>query len=87
MRAIVAFVAAVIGVGLLLRGVGDWGLGFLCVAAALIAWRTHLSPLRRSEAALAIALVLISDMRGHPFEGACAAAIVVSLIELARIFR
>ena len=87
MRAGLAFVAAVIGAGLLLRGVADWGLGFVCVAAALAAWRARLSPLRRVEAALAVSAALTGAARGHALEGLCAAALVVCLIELARMFR
>ncbi len=86
MRATLAFIAAVVGAGLLIRGIVDWGCGFLAAAAALAAWRERLSPLRRIEAALAVALVLFGAARGHPIEGTLAAAIAVGLIELARIF-
>ena len=46
-----------------------------------------MKPLRLIEAALATALFIIGAAQAHPLEGACAAAIVVSLIELSRIFR
>ena len=86
MRAIVAFLAAVVGSGLLRVGVVNWGLGFLAVGAALAAWRARLTPLRKIEAALALALVLTGAAHGHPLEGTLSALIAGSLIELARIF-
>ena len=85
MRALIAFVAGVVGAGLLLRGVADWGFGFLCAAAALAVWRAQLSPLRRVEAVLAITLVLAGAVRGHSLDGAIAAAIAALAIELMRI--
>jgi hypothetical protein len=83
MRSALAFV----GAGLAIRGVADWGVGFFAVAGALIAWRARLSPLRRIEAALAVALALVGAARGHPLEGTLSAAIAVGLTELARIFQ
>jgi hypothetical protein len=85
-RAAVAFVAGLIGAGLLLRGVDDWGLGFLCAAAALVAFRARVSALRRVETALAIALVLAGAVGGRPAEGLGAAIVAVLLIEPMRIF-
>jgi len=82
-----AYVAALIGVGLSLRGVAGPALGFFIAAAALVAWRLAASPLRHIEVALAAALAFAGAAQGHVFEGASAAAIVVSLIELMRIFR
>ena len=38
----VAFVAALVGGGLVLRGVFDWGTGFLVFALILAAWRVGL---------------------------------------------
>lgn len=37
LRIALAYVAGVIGVGLVIRGVGDWGLGF-GVVAVLVLW-------------------------------------------------
>jgi hypothetical protein len=87
MRALVAFVAAIVGAALLLRGVADWGLGLFAFAAAIAAWRFVATPLRRIEVALAAGLTIVGVAQGHVVDGVCAAAIVVSLIELARIFR
>lgn len=87
MRALIAFVAAIVGVGLPLRGVAATALGFFAAAAALIAWRIAPAPLRKIEVALAAALSVAGAVRGHAIEGVCAAVIVVSLIELARIIR
>jgi hypothetical protein len=87
MRAGLAFVATVIGGGLLLRGIVAPALDFFVAAAALIAWRIAASPLRKIEVALAAALTSAAAAQGHVFEGAWAAAIVVSALELMRIFR
>ncbi len=90
MRLIVAglaYLSAVIGFGLLIRGVVSPACGFFAAATALSAWRLPLTPLRRIEAQVAAALSLVGAAQDHPLEGVCAAAIVVSLIELARIFR
>lgn len=35
----VAFVSAVVGAGLIVRGVFAWGLGFIAFAAVIAAWR------------------------------------------------
>lgn len=85
MRAVIAYIAAIVGLGLL-RAAPDWGIAFLAVAAALAAWRARVSPLRRTQVAFAAALIAIGALRGHPIEGALAAWIVVSAIELMRIF-
>lgn len=85
MRAGFAFVAAIVGLGLM-RAAPDWGVAFLCAAVVLAAWRARVSPLRRTQIAFAAALIAIGALRGHPIEGALAAWIVVSAIELMRIF-
>ncbi len=87
MRAGLAFVAAVVGAGLLLRGVAGPAFCFFTAAAALIACRVSATPLRRIEVALAAALTLAGVAQGHPIEGAGAAAIAISALELMRIFR
>ncbi|MGA2495269.1 MAG: hypothetical protein ABSF67_20395 [Roseiarcus sp.] len=85
MRACLAFVAAVIGAGLTIRGVADWGLGFFAAATVLIAWRARFSPLRRLELAI-VALCAVAALF-HPVDAALAAVVFVALLELMRIFR
>jgi hypothetical protein len=87
MSAAVAFIVAIVGVGLLVRGVVDYGIGFLCVAVALAAWWMATTPLRKIEVAVATALTLAGAVQGHWIEGLWAAAIVVSALELMRVFR
>lgn len=81
----VAYVALVAGAGLLIRGIVDPAVGFFAAAAALAAWRARLTALRRLEATLAAALVVVGAASGDPIEGAGAAAIAVLLIELMRL--
>ena len=47
MRAVVAFIAAVVGAGLIVRGVTAPALGFFAFAAALAAWRVAAYRARR----------------------------------------
>jgi hypothetical protein len=87
MRVMLAYVAAIVGAGLTIRGVMDAGLGFLAASAALIAWRVAATPLRKVEVAVVAALTGAGAAQGHWIEGAGAAAIVVSALELMRFFR
>jgi hypothetical protein len=82
--AVAAYVFAVVGLGLLLRGFADWGCGFLCAAVALVAGLVAATPLRRIEVAVAAALVFAGAAQGHWAEGAGAAAIAVLAIELSK---
>jgi hypothetical protein len=83
MRMALGFLAAVIGAGLMLRGVADWGAGFLAVAAALAIWRARLTPFARIEAAL-VAALLISCMAATA-DGALAALVILAAFELMRV--
>lgn len=86
MRAALAFVAGVIGAGLMIRGVVDWGCAFLAGAAALAAWRalwTARTPLSRVEIAL-VALCGVAAIF-HPVDAALAALVGFAALELMRI--
>jgi hypothetical protein len=87
MRVMMAYVAAIVGAGLAIRGVMDAGLGFLGAAATLIAWRVAATSLRKVEVAVAAALTAAGAVKGQWIEGAWAAAIVVFALELMRFFR
>jgi hypothetical protein len=85
MRPIIAFLAAVIGAGLLIRGVADWGLGFLAAAATLAGLRARLTPLRKIEAALAVGVVVAVFCRS--VDGALGALALLLVFQLMKVIR
>ncbi len=87
MCAVLAFIAALIGAGLLARGVIDAGFGFLAIAAALAAWRATATPLRKIEIVVALGLTLTGATQGHAGDGGGAALVVILLIETARLIQ